>query len=94
MAHVARKQYLLIFVVLTALTAVELGLVYLPGIGKAPVVVALVGLAIAKASLVGLFFMHLRHETRALKLTVAVPLMTPGMYAVVLVAEAGWRLLR
>jgi cytochrome c oxidase subunit 4 len=94
MAHASRRLYLSVFLVLAVLTALEVGLVYLPGIGKASLVVALVGVAIVKASLVGLFFMHLRHETRALKLTVAVPLMTPGVYALVLVAEAGWRLLR
>jgi len=93
MAHASRAQYLAVFLLLAVLTAVEVGVVYLPGIAKGPMVLALVGLALAKASLVGLFFMHLRHETRALKLTVAVPLMTPGLYALVLVAEAGWRLL-
>ncbi len=93
MARASRTQYLTVFLLLAVLTAVEVGVVYLPGIAKGPMVLALVGLAVAKASLVGLFFMHLRHETRALKLTVAVPLMTPGLYALVLVAEAGWRLL-
>jgi len=93
MARAPRTQYLAVFLLLAVLTALEVGVVYLPGIAKSPMVLALVGLALAKASLVGLFFMHLRHETRALKLTVAVPLMTPGLYALVLVAEAGWRLL-
>jgi len=93
MAHASRRLYIGIFVALAVLTVLEVGLIYLPGIARGPMVTALVGVAIVKASLVGLFFMHLRDETRALKLTVAVPLMTPGLYAVVLVAEAGWRLL-
>ncbi len=92
MSHASRKQYLVIFVALAALTAIEVAVVYLPGIPKAPMVLALVGLAVTKAALVGLFYMHLRHETPVLKLTVAIPLLTPAVYAVVLIAEATWRL--
>jgi caa(3)-type oxidase subunit IV len=54
-------------------------------------VAALIGLAAVKAALVGLFFMHLRRETPVLKLTVAIPLATPAVYALVLIAEAAWR---
>jgi len=93
-AHASRRTYIVVFVILAVLTALEVGLIYLPGIAKGPLVGALIGVAVAKASLVGLFFMHLRNETRALKLTVALPLMTPGVYALVLVAEAGWRFMR
>jgi caa(3)-type oxidase subunit IV len=57
-------------------------------------VVGLVGLALTKASLVGLFFMHLRTEMRALKLTVALPFAFPALYAFVLIAEAAWRYVR
>jgi hypothetical protein len=37
--------------------------------------------------------MHLIHEHRVLKLTVAIPLCAPGIYALVLVTEAGWRMI-
>lgn len=87
----SRKQYVTIFIWLAVLTGFEVGLVYLHGISKAQLVVALIGVAIAKASMVGLYFMHLKSETRALKLTVAIPMMTPAVYAVVLIAEAAWR---
>ncbi len=90
MAH-SRKEYLFIFVALAVLTAIEVGVVYTPGIGKGPMILALIGLAVTKASLVALFYMHLKHETRVLKLTVAIPLMTPAVYAVVLIADAAWR---
>ncbi len=90
MTH-SRKEYIVVFVALALLTAVEVAVVYMPGIGKGPMILALVGLALTKASLVGLFYMHLKHETRILKLTVAIPLMTPAVYAVVLIAEAAWR---
>ncbi len=91
MTH-SRKEYIVVFAALALLTAVEVGVVYMPGIGKGPMILALIGLAVTKASLVGLFYMHLKNETRILKLTVAIPLMTPAVYAVVLIAEAAWRL--
>ena len=91
--HVNRKQYWVIFVYLLVLTVLEVGLVYIPGIPKGMMVSALILLAITKAALVGLFYMHLKHETKVLKLTVAIPMASPALYAVVLIAEAGWRLL-
>lgn len=90
--HVNRKQYWVIFVYLLVLTILEVGLVYIPGIPKGMMVSALILLAITKAALVGLFYMHLKHETRVLKLTVAIPMASPALYAVVLIAEAAWRL--
>ena len=90
-AHVNRKEYWTIFAALTVLTVLEVGLVYVPGIAKGLMLSALVLLAVAKAALVGLFFMHLRHETRGLRLTVAIPLATPAVYALVLIADAVWR---
>jgi cytochrome c oxidase subunit 4 len=92
MAHVNRKEYWVVFVALAVLTALEVAVVYVPGIPKGLLVSALILLAVAKASCVGLFYMHLKHETRILKLTVAIPLATPAVYAVVLVLEAAWRL--
>ena len=98
MAHVNRKEYWVIFVVLSVLTVLEVLLAYMPvwvpAIPKPPVVVGLIGLAVSKAACVGLFYMHLKHETRVLKLTVAIPMATPAVYALVLISEAAWRLLR
>ena len=91
MAHSSRKQYLQIFLFLTALTVLEVGVVYVPGIGSGALVSALIGMALAKAALVALFFMHLKDETRTLKLSVAIPLATPMVYALVLITEAAWR---
>jgi cytochrome c oxidase subunit IV len=92
MSHANRKQYFVIFFVLAALTALEVGVVYLPGISKAALVVALIGLALTKAGLVALFYMHLKSETPLLKWTVAIPMATPALYAAVLIAEAAWRM--
>ncbi|MFL5299338.1 MAG: cytochrome C oxidase subunit IV family protein [Anaeromyxobacteraceae bacterium] len=89
-----RAQYVVVFVVLGLLTLVELGVARTPGISRAAVVLALVGLAVAKAALIALFYMHLRFETGLLRLTVLGPLVAPAVYGIVLMAEAGTRTLR
>jgi len=90
MAHINRKQYWLIFGLLAFLTALEVGVVKTQ-IAKTPMVLALMGLAITKAALVGLYFMHLKWETKPLKLTVVLPFSAPALYAIVLMADAAWR---
>ena len=94
MGHVNRKEYWKIFVWLFVLTVMEVVVAQVPGIAKSLMVSALVAMACAKAALVALFYMHLKHETKFLKLTVAIPMATPVVYALALVAEASWRLLR
>ena len=88
------KEYLVIFAVLTALTILEVVLAQIPGISKKLLALALVGLAVTKAGIVALYYMHLKSETRVLKLTVALPLAAPTIYALVLMTEAAWRLTR
>ncbi|MEO7591026.1 MAG: cytochrome C oxidase subunit IV family protein [Byssovorax sp.] len=88
------KEYMVIFAVLTALTVLEVVIAQIPGISKKLLAVALVGLAVTKAGIVGLYYMHLKSETRVLKLTVALPLAAPTLYALVLMTEAAWRLTR
>jgi caa(3)-type oxidase subunit IV len=88
----ARRGYLNVFVALVVLTIAELGLVYVPGVARGSLIAGLVLLALAKAALVLLFFMHLAGETRALKLTVLLPFLLPAGYALVLVGDAVWRL--
>lgn len=89
-----RKEYMVIFVVLFVLTVLEVAVAQIPGIGKGFLTISLVSLAVTKAAFVGLFYMHLKHETKILKLSVAIPLSMPAVYAVVLIADAAWRLTR
>ena len=84
----------MVFVVLGVLTLVELGVVRTSGIATIGVRTALVTLAVAKAALIALFYMHLRFETRILRLTVLAPLVTPAIYGLVLIAESGARAAR
>ncbi len=90
----ARGQYVVVFVVLGVLTLVELGVARTPGIPRGAAIPALVTIAIAKAALIALFYMHLRFETRILRLTVLLPLVAPAAYGLVLMSDAAWRLLR
>jgi len=89
----ARRQVVKVFVALLAITMVEVA-VASSSAARGAIVVALVGLAVAKAALVGLFFMHLRQETPVLRWTALGPLVAPGIYGIVLVADAAWRMLR
>ncbi len=57
----AKPNYLGVFLVLAILTAVEIGVTYIPALPKVPV---LIPLAIIKAALVVMFYMHLRFDKR------------------------------
>ena len=91
-AHESRKQYWFIWLYLLVLTLAEVGVANISSLPKSLVVSALLLLAVVKAALVGLFYMHLVHETNVLKWTVVIPMASPVLYAIVLIAEAGWRL--
>lgn len=83
----SKKQYLIMFVILTVLTAVEVGIKYIP-MARGMMIGWLISLALAKASLVALFYMHLKDETKSLKLVVSFPMIFPALYAVVLIVES------
>ncbi|MEZ4272747.1 MAG: cytochrome C oxidase subunit IV family protein [Myxococcota bacterium] len=68
------------------------GVVYLP-IAKGLMISALIGMAIAKAALVAIYYMHLKRETKILRWTVFGCLFVPAFYALVLVSEGAWRML-
>src|SRR2546426_6829955 len=69
-------NYMAIFWYLAILTVVELGVIFMP-IGKVTIGVLLCALALGKATLVAMYFMHLRFETRTLGLVA----MTSGVTA-------------
>lgn len=66
-------NYMTIFWYLTVLTVIELGVIFMP-LGKFTIGVLLCALALGKASLVAMYFMHLRFETRTLGLIAVTPL--------------------
>jgi cytochrome c oxidase subunit 4 len=70
-AH-AEPNYIAVFVWLAALTAVEVGVVYLP-LTKLAQAAILVVLAFTKAALVALYFMHLKFERRTMLIVAVTP---------------------
>ena len=89
-SHINRKEYWMVFGALFLLTILEVGVVYMH-VPQTPLFIALSGLAVVKASLVGLFFMHLKHETKILRRSIAIPMSIPAFYALILIAEGAWR---
>lgn len=87
----ARRGYLNAFVALVVLTAAELAIVYVPGIARPGLILGLILLAVAKAALVLLFFMHLGGERPVLRAVVIGPLLLPALFALALAADATWR---
>ena len=75
-----KRRYIQVFVWLTVLTGLELGVIYLP-LTKLTIGLMLVMLAVSKAALVAAFFMHLANETRTLTWIA----MTPAILCVLLV---------
>ncbi len=73
-AHSERALYIKVFWWLFVLTVLEIAVVFTP-ISKLLVNMSLVVLALAKASLVAMFFMHLRFERRPLALLALTPLL-------------------
>jgi cytochrome c oxidase subunit 4 len=89
------REYMVIFVVLAVLTVIEVAITRPElHIARVPMTLALIGLALTKAAIVALYYMHLKHETKVLKMTVFLPMAAPTLYALVLITEAAWRLTR
>ena len=81
-------NYMGVFWWLLALTIVEIAVIYLP-IAKLAIAIMLITLAVTKAALVALYFMHLKFERRTLALVALSPfvlcvflilMMTPDIY--------------
>ncbi|MBI4593346.1 MAG: cytochrome C oxidase subunit IV family protein [Candidatus Rokubacteria bacterium] len=66
-------NYMAIFWWLAILTVIELAVIFAP-LAKVTIGVLLVALALSKAVLVAMYFMHLRFEVRALGLIAVSPL--------------------
>ena len=66
-------NYMAIFWWLAALTVIELAVIFMP-LAKFTIGVLLVALALGKATMVAMYFMHLRFEVRTLGLIAVIPL--------------------
>ncbi|MDP2602790.1 MAG: cytochrome C oxidase subunit IV family protein [Deltaproteobacteria bacterium] len=65
-------NYMGVFWWLLALTIIEVAVIYLP-IAKFAITIMLITMAITKAALVALYFMHLKFERRTLALVAVCP---------------------
>ena len=72
--HKKEPNYIAIFWWLLSLTIIEVIVIYLP-MAKLAINILLVGLALSKACLVAMYFMHLRFEPRTLSVIAVTPLL-------------------
>jgi cytochrome c oxidase subunit 4 len=79
-------NYMAIFWWLTALTIIELGVVFLP-FGKMINGTLLCALALGKAAIVAAYFMHLKFETKTLGMIAITPLAIATLLVFVLLPD-------
>jgi cytochrome c oxidase subunit IV len=80
-------NYMAIFWILAILTVVEIGVVFLP-FGKLINGTLLCALAVGKAVLVAMYFMHLKFETRTLGLIAITPLVIATLLVFVILPDS------
>jgi cytochrome c oxidase subunit 4 len=85
----AHPNYILIWVFLAVLTAVELSVAFLPW-PKTIIIVILIGMAFWKAGLVGLYYMHLRFEPNRLRILAIAPLPLFAVLVLAVITEFIW----
>src|SRR5438309_8813549 len=86
--HATVGTYVLVALVLTGVTALEVGVIYVRRL--APIVIPLLlAMSAAKFALVALFFMHLRYESRVLTFLFVGPLILASGLAVALMTLTG-----
>ena len=81
-----KPRYMLVFGGLAALTAIEVAVAFM-GFERRVTVAILIALAVWKALLVAMYFMHLKWETRALKVLAAAPFVPAAIMIVVVLME-------
>jgi cytochrome c oxidase subunit IV len=79
-------NYMAIFWYLAILTVVEIAVIYLP-LGKFTIGVLLCALALGKATLVAMYFMHLKFETTTLGWIAVTPLAIATLLVFVLLPD-------
>jgi cytochrome c oxidase subunit 4 len=82
----AHPNYMAVFIGLAVLTAVELGVAFLPW-GKTTLILLLLFLAVWKALMVALYFMHLRYENNGIRIMAVAPLPLAVILVVYVIQE-------
>jgi cytochrome c oxidase subunit 4 len=86
----AHPPYIAIWLLLAALTFLELGVAFLGHLSKTTIILILVFMAIWKALLVALYFMHLRFETNRLRILAIAPLPLAVIMIMAVITEYVW----
>lgn len=82
-----RPNYILIWVYLFVLTVIEVAAAFLSGIPKQWLILILLALAVWKALLVAMYFMHLKFERWRLRTVFLVPLPLAALLVIAVIAE-------
>jgi len=82
-----QPNYMLVWLGLFLLTIIEVGVAFVTTLPKQALILILVGLAIWKAVLVAMYYMHLKFEPRRLALLAASPLPLAVILVVAVLAE-------
>jgi cytochrome c oxidase subunit 4 len=88
-AHRPHPNYIGVFIGLAVLTAVELTVAFLPW-GKRTIILLLIFLAVWKALMVALYFMHLRFEPNRLRILAIAPLPLAVIMVMAVITEYVW----
>jgi cytochrome c oxidase subunit 4 len=88
-AHRRHPNYIGVFIGLAVLTAVELTVAFLPW-SKRAIILLLVFLAVWKALMVALYFMHLRFESNRLRILAVAPLPLAVIMVLAVITEYVW----
>lgn len=84
--EIHHPNYIGVWVGLAVLTAIELGVAFLPW-AKLTLVLVLIGLAVWKALLVALYYMHLRYEPNRLRILAMAPLPLAVILVIAVITE-------
>jgi cytochrome c oxidase subunit 4 len=85
----SHPNYIGIWVALAVLTALELGVAFLDW-SKTTLILILIGLAVWKALLVALYYMHLRFEPNRLRILAIAPLPLAVILVTAVITEYFW----
>ena len=85
-AH-ATPNYYLIWLILFVLTIAEVGIAFVSSIPKKYLIIILVAMAIWKALLVAMYYMHLKFEPKKLWIMAAAPLPLAVILVVIVLSE-------
>ena len=88
--HHRATNYWAVWIWLAVLTILEVGVTFIPELATLYKAILLIALAVGKAFLVALYFMHLRFETRTLGAIVLTPFVVCVFLVFMLMPDVGF----